>query len=400
MKPFVYLFAVYLAITPAYAMAVDTTKATVTSFSKKTGELIVKKGGSLIKMTPTGRLLNGLKIAGVAIAGYCAKHPQFCKDIVGDTLCVLTGTCSEPEKYEVERYRCLLYSAYGGDYYLSLKDVLSKAVAEFSERHPEAKSKKVYLPQQELARFQDSAMQAYHNAPSTAVYNIFPLYRKGDEYVKFGPGGFTGYYSFELRYKVAFDQDCDPGNQNVDSNLKKDSGKERLQKEKDDLLKRVYDKLSEDEIRDIINNYYDGDLEQNCNGDYACSVINEGDKHEERPPKRDEEPKKDKPIDCKASSFHRKVCDWIDWTQGKYQEDKDTKIDIKDGSADFELNKDRIQFTAQCPPPKKINIHFSQINVQYEISYQGLCDAFITLKPFLLGLSGIHSAMIIAGRRD
>lgn len=114
----------------------------------------------------------------------------------------------------------------------------------------------------------------------------------------------------------------------------------------------------------------------------------------------DEEPKKDKPIDCKASSFHRKVCDWIDWTQGKYQEDKDTKIDIKDGSADFELNKNRIQFTAQCPPPKKINIHFNQINVNYEISYQGLCDAFITLKPFLLGLSGIHSAMIIAGRRD
>lgn len=192
---------------------------------------------------------------------------------------------------------------------------------------------------------------------------------------------------------------------NIKNNFDKNEKDKIVSKEAADKIKK---KKKDYDIDDI----NDKNCDKNDKGEYdKCGADREKkDKDKDDEPKDDEKDKDDKKdkdkdddkpkIDCKASSFHRKVCDWIDWTQGKYQEDKDTKIDIKDGSADFELNKNRIQFTAQCPPPKKINIHFNQINVNYEISYQGLCDAFITLKPFLLGLSGIHSAMIIAGRRD
>lgn len=178
------------------------------------------------------------------------------------------------------------------------------------------------------------------------------------------------------------------------------------------VSKEAADKIKKKKKDYDIDDINDKNCDKNDKGEYdkcgADREKNDKDKDKDDEPKDDEKDKDDKKdkdddkpkIDCDASSFHKKVCDWIDWTQGNYKDDKDTKIDIKDGSADFELKKDRIQFNAQCPPPKKINIHFSQINVQYEISYQGLCDAFITLKPFLLGLSGIHSAMIIAGRRD
>lgn len=105
------------------------------------------------------------------------------------------------------------------------------------------------------------------------------------------------------------------------------------------------------------------------------------------------------PLFCNQSDFTRKICDWIDWTQVKHDEpDPDAgKVDIKDKSEDLNIDRDRIDFTNQCPAPTPINTSVGGFPVSTELNYQPLCDFFTMLNPFVVGMGGISSALIIAG---
>lgn len=93
------------------------------------------------------------------------------------------------------------------------------------------------------------------------------------------------------------------------------------------------------------------------------------------------------------------MCDWIDWTQDDYQPDDDTKVEIKDGTDNMKLDDDMIKFEAKCPPPKQVSITVAGYSVQLEWSFELWCATFTKLKPFLVGLSGISSVLIITGVR-
>ena len=107
----------------------------------------------------------------------------------------------------------------------------------------------------------------------------------------------------------------------------------------------------------------------------------------------------DEPLFCDSSEFTKKVCDWIDWTQTEHDEPEPDsgKVDIKDKSEDLSIDNDRIDFSNQCPAPTPINTSVGGFPVSTELNYQPLCDFFTMLNPFVIGMGGISSALIIAG---
>ena len=107
----------------------------------------------------------------------------------------------------------------------------------------------------------------------------------------------------------------------------------------------------------------------------------------------------DEPLFCDSSEFTKKVCDWIDWTQTEHDElEPDAgKVDVIDKSKDLNIDKNRIDFTDQCPAPTPINTSVGGFPVSTELNYQPLCDFFTMLNPFVIGMGGISSALIIAG---
>ena len=107
----------------------------------------------------------------------------------------------------------------------------------------------------------------------------------------------------------------------------------------------------------------------------------------------------DEPLFCDSSEFTKKVCDWIDWTQTEHDEPEPDagKVDIKDKAEDLSIDNDRIDFSNQCPAPTPINTSVGGFPVSTELNYQPLCDFFTMLNPFVVGMGGISSALIIAG---
>ena len=107
----------------------------------------------------------------------------------------------------------------------------------------------------------------------------------------------------------------------------------------------------------------------------------------------------DEPLFCDSSEFTKKVCDWIDWTQEEHDEPEPDagKVDITDKAEDLSIDNDRIDFSNQCPAPTPINTSVGGFPVSTELNYQPLCDFFTMLNPFVIGMGGISSALIIAG---
>lgn len=107
----------------------------------------------------------------------------------------------------------------------------------------------------------------------------------------------------------------------------------------------------------------------------------------------------DEPLFCDSSEFTKKVCDWIDWTQTEHDEPEPDagKVDITDKAEDLSIDNDRIDFSNQCPAPTPINTSVGGFPVSTELNYQPLCDFFTMLNPFVVGMGGISSALIIAG---
>lgn len=238
------------------------------------------------------------------------------------------------------------------------------------------------------------------------------------------------------------------------------------EKLKDDLMKKVQDKISDDDAQDIINNYYKNEVENTFNIEQYCATSNscldidndfskelntkdydytkvskencevENDKivscekakktksdNDDDSDNTNQDDKKDKDDDsddtnnshntdkkdddsdnqeikCNSSEFHKKVCDFIDWYQDDdLDNDDDTKVKVKDLSDDLSIDDDRIKFGRSCPSGPVVSISFKMVNINYQISYEGLCQAFEKMRPFVIGIGGLVSVMIIGGRR-
>lgn len=209
-------------------------------------------------------------------------------------------------------------------------------------------------------------------------------------------------------------------------------------------IQRIVNNMSDDDITYIINNYGDDiEVEKYCSEDscdelsneFGQEVQNNQNKYdidqinkancvvenskivscdnakikqdeeteettEENKEQETQETTEDKKINCEASEFHQKVCDFIDWYQDDFEHDNtDTGVNVDDKSDDLPKRKDYVKFNAQCPPDKIINLSFAGVNKSLNWTYQDFCSAMIELKPFVVGFSLITGAFIVSGRR-
>jgi len=101
---------------------------------------------------------------------------------------------------------------------------------------------------------------------------------------------------------------------------------------------------------------------------------------------------------CEETEFNKKICDFIDWVKQEPDATEDSgAVDIIDKSEGISVDKNRINFSNQCPAPTPINTSVGGFPVSTELNYQPLCDFFEMLNPFVIGMGGISSALIIAG---
>lgn len=179
----------------------------------------------------------------------------------------------------------------------------------------------------------------------------------------------------------------------INNDLAKSDSSEPDKKVSADLKKKLESKeLSLDDVTD-----------ENCTkneaGEYdKCGADKEPDPDNPDPDNPDEpEPEKNPACELEENLFKKKICEWIDWTQTKHDKPESGNVDIIDKSDDLEIDEDRIVFADQCPPPTPIELVVMGFPYSEELDYQPFCDFFGMLNPFVVGMGGISSALIIAG---
>lgn len=101
---------------------------------------------------------------------------------------------------------------------------------------------------------------------------------------------------------------------------------------------------------------------------------------------------------CEGTEFNKKLCDFVDWVkQEPDASEENGTVDVTDKSEGLNIDHNRIDFSNQCPAPTPINTSVGGFPVSTEFNYQPLCDFFTMLNPFVVGMGGISSALIIAG---
>ncbi len=108
----------------------------------------------------------------------------------------------------------------------------------------------------------------------------------------------------------------------------------------------------------------------------------------------------DKTINCDATGFHKKVCDFIDWYQDDDDLDDNTKIDVKDDTP--EPTNANIDFKATCPPPYEVNISLYGIDINFTLlDTPEVCSFLHTwIKPIMLVIAPLQAVYILGGRND
>ena len=197
-------------------------------------------------------------------------------------------------------------------------------------------------------------------------------------------------YNFDFsQYNINIGGDTYNGT-TINNDLSKSDPSEADKKVSPDLKKKLDDgTISLDDVND-----------QNCTKNEAGEYDKCGDKTDPTDPEEPTDPEPEPeppPIECDANGFYKKVCDWMDWTQKPHDKPDSGKVDIIDKSEGLNIDQNRIDFTNQCPAPTPINTSVGGFPVSTELNYQPLCDFFEMLNPFVIGMGGISSALIIAG---
>ena len=440
-KPLAILLAFFIVFAPVYSNAV--LPALAASVASATRVLV----GATIKKVSPAALVNANKAA----IGICKSNPSTCKALglgVGGILGAIAGdgwnieiTNNDVTNIDVDIYKippneqCELQVGFGVDHLSQSSHKIERLAALTAENS-------VDVPHQVLAHATNSATytteisnikksEAAYKLPEWKLVGtillpyilkkgsqvIVPKFLAGDStYVRCAPYPtnktyITNYelneyitnnttnndidikdiYNFDFsQYNINIGGDTYNGT-TINNDLSKSDPSEADKKVSPDLKKKLDDKtISLDDVND-----------QNCTKNEAGEYDKCGDKTDPTDPTDPEEPTDPEPepppIECDANGFYKKVCDWMDWTQKPHDKPDSGNVDIIDKSEGLNIDQNRIDFTNQCPAPTPINTSVGGFPVSTELNYQPLCDFFEMLNPFVIGMGGISSALIIAG---
>lgn len=203
--------------------------------------------------------------------------------------------------------------------------------------------------------------------------------------------------------------------QNDDDSSNDDKDKKDKDKSDDDSSDK--DKSDDDKDKDKKDKDKSDD-DDDTSSDDECKAKKDDDDDAVEKCKDDEAKDKDKDDDetCSSSAFHKKVCEWIDWTYDEtdkakkkiaefFSDDEINDIDKKKlnelvDETDVALKKSDFDVIDACPAPKSVSASFLGRTVEIEVfNFQGICKYAGFIEFALQTTATIIGINIIAGRR-
>lgn len=435
-KPLAILLAFFIVFAPVYSNAV--LPALAASAASATRVLV----GATIKKVSPAALANAKK----AMLGICQKNPNYCKGALGAVALKMISdgwnieiTNTDVNNIDVDIYKlpqndgCQVSVVFGKKK-MSASAMQALQVKEhnkdplwvyrnatgwlatydaFKEFYSKPENKTILKPEYQHVNYHHAPMfKAYHTdlsaydkvqSPDFEVYasclpyptnKIYITNYELNEYITNNTTNndidIKDIYNFDFsQYNINIGGDTYNGT-TINNDLSKSDPSEADKKVSPDLKNKLDDKtISLDDVND-----------QNCTKNEAGEYDKCGDKTDPTDPEEPTDPEPEPeppPIECDANGFYKKVCDWMDWTQKPHDKPDSGNVDIIDKSEGLNIDQNRIDFTNQCPAPTPINTSVGGFPVSTELNYQPLCDFFTMLNPFVIGMGGISSALIIAG---
>lgn len=317
------------------------------------------------------------------VVAYCVKNKKICKEVLGeswDTVQDMLGDESAINKYDI----CF----YGGYRSTTPEEIIDK-MSKYHGKRPKKYGLKSFSNYQDVYEF--TFETDFGDRTDSITCNKSDKYQNNQQIINqtINNKSDTEINNIIEKYitEIEINNYCSNG------------GKcDELSK---DFADEVFKKLDKYDIDKI----HKDNCEVKNNKIVSCekAKIKKDDEEENQQEENDETGKSDKDnkINCDASEFHKKICDFIDWYQDDdYQpKDNDKEQTVKDLSDNLKIDDKRVKFNAQCPPDKHFEINYMGVTKTSKISYTRYCEFFVMLKPFLLGLSGIASVLIITGVR-
>lgn len=383
-------------------------------------------------------------------SGYCAKNKKICQEILGETWDIVEdmlgvndddeadGYCTTPRMY----YRSFRYEGY--DKQLAINEAMASHLKGMYNN--DSKVKLVGYKSDNA----DSLNTAFNLARSNITdddYNNAIKYAKRKQDKKHLLNKYLGSFIVDYDFKIVYSDKTT--NHTTKVNIAVDIASEcyadkdtyvtNNKQEIEQVINQTINNKSDTEINNIIekhiteieiNNYCsNGGKCDELSKDFADEVFKKLDKYDIDKIDRDncevknnkivscrnaridkdsddenqtqkEKSDEDKTINCDATGFHKKVCDFIDWYQDDDDLDDNTKIDVKDDTP--EPTNANIDFKATCPPPYEVNISLYGIDINFTLlDTPEVCSFLHTwIKPIMLVIAPLQAVYILGGRND
>ena len=384
------------------------------------------------------------------VVAYCAKNKKICKEILGETWDIVEdmlgvnddddnvdGQCTSPKAhYRAGNYqgydkKSAINNAIDNDFkrYRNSDSVTYELVGYKSDdgdivkslidKHIAGLNKQQYI---NMAKSNQGKKQSVKNfvGMSKAKYTVKAKYKNGN----------TSTFDVDVSFAADAAFDCYADKETYITNNNQDI---------EQVINQTINNKSETEINNIIekhiteieiNNYCsNGGKCDELSKEFADEVFKKLDKYDIDKIDRDncevknnkivscrnaridkdsddenqtqkEKSDEDKTINCDATGFHKKVCDFIDWYQDDDDLDDNTKIDVKDDTP--EPTNANIDFKATCPPPYEVNISLYGIDINFTLlDTPEVCSFLHTwIKPIMLVIAPLQAIYILGGRND
>ena len=312
------------------------------------------------------------------IATYCVKNKKICKDILGDvgeTVMDMIGDESAINKYDI-----CFYGGYEGKTPEEIIDKMSK----YHGKRPKEYGLKRFSNYQDVYEF--TFETDFGDRTDLIICNKSDKYQNNQQIINqtINNKSDTEINNIIEKYitEIEINNYCSNG------------GKcDELSKEFADEVFKKLDKYDIDKI-DRDNCEVKNNKIVSCRN--ARIDKDSDDENQTQKEKSDE----DKTINCDATGFHKKVCDFIDWYQDDDGLDDNTKIDVKDDTP--EPTNANIDFKATCPPPYEVNISLYGIDINFTLlDTPEVCSFLHTwIKPIMLVIAPLQAVYILGGRND
>ena len=344
--------------------------------------LLAKTAKGAVKISKDGKKGLVYYLFGGAVGGavgdviaYCVKNKKICKEVLGDTVEDMLGDESAINKYDI-----CFYGGYEGKTPEEIIDEMSK----YHGKRPKKYGLKSFSNYQDVYEF--TFETDFGDRTDSITCNKSDKYQNNQQIINqtINNKSDTEINNIIEKYitEIEINNYCSNGGKCDE--LSKDFADEVFKK----LDKYDIDKIDRDNC-EVKNNKI-----VSCRN--ARIDKDSDDDNQTQKEKSDE----DKTINCDATGFHKKVCDFIDWYQDDDGLDDNTKIDVKDDTP--EPTNANIDFKATCPPPYEVNISLYGIDINFTLlDTPEVCSFLHTwIKPIMLVIAPLQAVYILGGRND